>query len=99
MNRAQRRYLDATVRPGTRGRSHTSPTSWAQNDAQWFKANGNQSHQAVGPRPQDVPDLDMAAVRTSADLVATQQPHGDVRAAIRRAKRLFKVWLDHEARS
>jgi hypothetical protein len=133
VNRAQRRYRDATVRPGTRGRSHTAPTSWAQNDAQCFKANRDQSHRArprlpdewfARPRPEpgDVPALDMVAVRTSADrnfelaiasasecldcfdiavvhdLEAIQQPHGDVRAAIRRAKRLFTIWLDHEAR-
>jgi hypothetical protein len=60
---------------------------------------GTQSHQAVGPWRRDAPDLDMAAVRTSADLETIQQPHGDVCAAIRRAKHLFKVRLDQEARS
>jgi hypothetical protein len=64
MNRAQRKFLDATVRPGTRGRSHTAAASWAR----------NRSHR-MRPRLTD-------------EWFARP-----------RAKRLFIVWLDHEARS
>jgi hypothetical protein len=71
MNRAQRRYLDSNARrPVARGRVHTRLTTWARNDALWFKANLDRSHR-VRPRladewfvePADAPDLDMVAVR------------------------------------
>jgi hypothetical protein len=70
VNRAQRRYLDATLRPGARGRIHTRPTSWALDDAKWFRANRDRSHR-VRPRlvnewfasPGDASGLDRVAVR------------------------------------
>ena len=69
MNRAQRRYLDATLRPGARGRIHTSPTSWARDDRQWFKRRPDRSHRVRDRFPgeefgsRDDPTLDMVAVR------------------------------------
>jgi hypothetical protein len=69
MNRAQRRF-HATVRPGTRGRIHTSQTSWSRADAAWFEANPARSHR-TRPRfsgewfvePGDAPGLDRVAVK------------------------------------
>jgi len=82
MNRAQRRYFDANARrAGARGRIHTRLTTWARNDALWFKANRDRSHR-VRPRlaeawfvePADAPDLDMVAVRQIAAGVRVRSP-------------------------
>ena len=82
MNRAQRRYFDANARrAGARGRIHTRLTTWARNDALWFKANRDRSRR-VRPRlaeewfvePADAPDLDMVAVRQIAAGVRVRSP-------------------------
>ena len=82
MNRAQRRYLDANARrAGARGRINTRLTTWARNDALWFKANRDRSHR-VRPRlgdewflePADFPDLDLVAVRQIAAGVRVRSP-------------------------
>ena len=71
MNRAQRRYLDANARrAGARGRIRTRLTTWARNDALWFKANRDRSHR-VRPRLanewfaelSDAPGLDLVVIR------------------------------------
>jgi hypothetical protein len=91
---AQRKTTGAPV-----GHIHRRPTSRAKPTPNDSRRKGTQSHQADRPRPRVAPDLDIAAVRTCAELEAIQQPHGDVQAAIRGARRLFKVWLDCEART
>jgi hypothetical protein len=65
VNRAQRKFLDAT-------------------------------ELAIASASECLDCFDNAVVH---NLEAIQQPHGDVRAAIRRAKHLFKLWFDHEAKS
>jgi hypothetical protein len=69
MNRAQRRFLHATVRPGARGRSHTRPISWAQDDRTWFERRPDRSHRVRGRfpgeefGPSDDPTLNMVVVK------------------------------------
>ncbi len=63
MNRAGRRYLNATVGLFTR------PTNWARNDAEWFKRRPDRSHRVRDRFPgeefgsRDDPTLDMVAVK------------------------------------
>ena len=63
MNRAQRRYLNATVG------LYTRPTNWARNDAEWFKRRPDRSHRVRDRFPgeefgsRDDPTLDMVAVK------------------------------------
>ena len=77
MNRTQRRYLDATLRPEGRGRVHTSPT-WARDDREWFERRSHRSHRVRGRFPgeefgsRDDPTLDMVAVRQIAAGVRVQ---------------------------
>jgi hypothetical protein len=68
VNRAQRRYLDATIRPGARGRILTSPT-WARDDREWFQRRPDRSHRVRDRFPgeefgsRDDPTLDLVAVK------------------------------------
>jgi hypothetical protein len=65
MNRAQRRYLDATVRPGI----HNRPTVWAKDDAKWFERRPDWSHRVRDRFPGEEfgwrvdPTLDLVAVK------------------------------------
>ena len=49
MNRAQRRYLDATLRPVRRRIRLSSPSSGARDDREWFRQRPDQS-QRIGDR-------------------------------------------------
>ena len=53
MNRAQRRYLDATLRTGARGRIHTAPTSLARDDREWLRRRPDRSHRVRDRFPSE----------------------------------------------
>jgi hypothetical protein len=80
MNRAQRRYLDASVRAVARGRINTRSTSWARDDREWFQRRPDRSHRVRDPFPgeefgsKDDPTLDMVAVRQIATGVRVRSP-------------------------
>jgi hypothetical protein len=80
MNRAQRRYLDATVRAVARGRINTRSTSWARDDREWFQQRPDRSHRVRDRFPgeefgsKDDPTLDMVAVRQIAAGVRVRSP-------------------------
>jgi hypothetical protein len=63
MNRAQRRYLNATVG------LYTRPTNWARNDAEWFERRLDRSHRVRDRFPGEEfgswvdPTLDLVAVK------------------------------------
>jgi hypothetical protein len=80
MNRAQRRYLDASVRAVARGRINTRSTSWAREDREWFQQRPDRSHRVRDRFPgeefgsKDDPTLDMVAVRQIATGVRVRSP-------------------------
>jgi hypothetical protein len=80
MNRAQRRYLDATVRAVARGRINSRSTSWARDDREWFQQRPHRSRRVRNRFPgeefgsKDDPTLDRVAVRQIATGVRVRSP-------------------------
>jgi hypothetical protein len=80
MNRAQRRYLGATVRAVSLGVINTRSTFWARDDREWFQQRPDRSYRVRDRFPgeefgsRNDPTLDLVAVRQIAAGVRVRSP-------------------------